>query len=65
VSKDRDFFERSLIHGPPPQVVHVTVGNCSNETLLITLDSLWADIQRALNRESPLLVVTTSRVHSF
>jgi predicted nuclease of predicted toxin-antitoxin system len=28
-TKDVDFYERALIFGAPPQVVHVAVGNCS------------------------------------
>lgn len=36
ISKDRDFFERALLRGSPPQVLHITVGNCTNEMLLHT-----------------------------
>jgi predicted nuclease of predicted toxin-antitoxin system len=31
-SKDTDFYDRALLFGTPPQVVHVAVGNCSNTT---------------------------------
>ena len=30
LSKDVDFYNRALLFGAPPQVVHVAVGNCSN-----------------------------------
>lgn len=33
VSKDVDFYDRALLFGTPPQVVHVAVGNCSNARL--------------------------------
>jgi len=29
-TKDVDFYDRALILGAPPQVLHVAVGNCSN-----------------------------------
>lgn len=32
-TKDNDFYNRALIFGAPPQVVHVAVGNCSNNRL--------------------------------
>ena len=37
VSKDSDFYQRSLLEGPPPKVVWIQRGNCSTrsiETLL-------------------------------
>lgn len=33
VSKDSDFFQRSMLYGYPPKVVWIRVGNCT--TLLI------------------------------
>ena len=32
-SKDIDFYDRALLYGPPPQIVHVGVRNCSNARL--------------------------------
>lgn len=29
VSKDSDFHQRSLLHGPPPRVIWIRQGNCS------------------------------------
>jgi predicted nuclease of predicted toxin-antitoxin system len=29
VSKDSDFFERSVLYGIPPKIIWVRVGNCS------------------------------------
>jgi predicted nuclease of predicted toxin-antitoxin system len=39
MSKDVDFYDRVLLLGPPPQVIHVSVGNCSNTRLLEILAS--------------------------
>jgi predicted nuclease of predicted toxin-antitoxin system len=41
VSKDVDFYDRALLFGPPPQVVHVGVGNCSNARLFEILATEW------------------------
>lgn len=34
VSKDSDFFDRSMLLGHPPKVVCVKIGNCSTARLL-------------------------------
>lgn len=65
ITKDRDFFDRVLVSGPPPQVVHIAVGNCSNATLFTILDSAWKEIQGGLEEGSPLVVVTRSRAQIF
>ena len=65
LSKDRDFFERALLSGPPPKVAHLTLGNCSNESLIGTLEELWPDIQRGFSLNSPLIVVRKDRVEIF
>ena len=33
VSKDSDFFQRSVLWGPPPKVIGVRVGNASTRTI--------------------------------
>jgi predicted nuclease of predicted toxin-antitoxin system len=40
-SKDTDFYDRALLYGAPPQVLHVAVGNCSNARLFSVLASEW------------------------
>jgi predicted nuclease of predicted toxin-antitoxin system len=34
VSKDSDFLQRSIIHGTPPKIVWLRIGNCTREMLL-------------------------------
>lgn len=34
VSKDSDFLQRTIIHGPPPKVVWLRIGNCTRDDLL-------------------------------
>jgi predicted nuclease of predicted toxin-antitoxin system len=45
-SKDTDFYDRALLYGAPPQVVHVAVGNCSNARLFSVLASEWDEIEQ-------------------
>ena len=33
VSKDSDFHQRSLLHGYPPKVIWVKLGNCSTQAV--------------------------------
>lgn len=30
LSKDQDFVDRGTLYGPPPIVIHLNLGNCSN-----------------------------------
>ena len=64
-SKDVDFYDRALVFGPPPQVVHVAVGNCSNTRLFDVLVSEWDDIERALVAGSRLVSITLEKIEVF
>jgi predicted nuclease of predicted toxin-antitoxin system len=45
VSKDTDFQQRALLHGHPPKVIWVRLGNCSTAAVAVLLRSRLADIQ--------------------
>jgi len=64
-SKDVDFYERALVYGAPPQVVHVAVGNCSNNLLSDLLDAEWPDIELALASGSRLISITREKIEVF
>jgi predicted nuclease of predicted toxin-antitoxin system len=64
-SKDVDFYERALLLGEPPQVVHVSVGNCSNTMLFDVLDSEWREIERALLAGSRLISIALDKIEVF
>ena len=64
-SKDVDFYDRALLFGPPPQVVHVAVGNCSNTRLFEVLTHEWDDIERALVSGSRLISITLDKIEVF
>jgi predicted nuclease of predicted toxin-antitoxin system len=45
-SKDTDFYERSLVHGAPPKVVWLRIGNCTVAETLTLLRSRYVVIRR-------------------
>jgi predicted nuclease of predicted toxin-antitoxin system len=45
VSKDTDFQQRALLHGHPPKVIWVRLGNCSTAAVAALLRLRLADIQ--------------------
>jgi predicted nuclease of predicted toxin-antitoxin system len=46
VSKDSDFYQRSLLFGFPPKVIWIRRGNCSTELIEQILKERYADIER-------------------
>ncbi len=50
-SKDWDFHQMSLVHGYPPKVVYLHVGNCATKTLLELLRENF-DEMAAFERDS-------------
>ncbi len=45
VSKDTDFRNRSVIHGYPPKVIWIKIGNCSTGAVEYNLRKHFADIK--------------------
>ena len=39
VTKDADFLSWSLVHGPPPKIVWIALGNCSTAAIIELLRS--------------------------
>ena len=46
VSKDEDFHQLSFLHGPPPKVVWVRLGNCTTSDIESVLRSSQADLAK-------------------
>jgi len=65
VSREIDFYDRALLFGAPPQVVHVGVGNCSNARLSEILTIEWDEIERALSSGSRLISITQEKLEVF
>jgi predicted nuclease of predicted toxin-antitoxin system len=64
-SKDVDFYDRALLYGLPPQVVHVGLGNSSNARLFEFLAAHWDEIDEALTSGSRLVVLTLDKIEVF
>lgn len=59
VSKDNDFRQLSFLHGAPPKVIWLSVGNAGTEAILRFLRSQRAEIQAfGDDTETSLLVLT-------
>lgn len=44
LTKDADFLQLSFLHGHPPRVIWVNLGNCSTEKILAALHEAAEDI---------------------
>lgn len=44
LSKDDDFHQRSFVHGHPPKVIWLRVGNCTTDHIAATLRNRASDI---------------------
>jgi predicted nuclease of predicted toxin-antitoxin system len=62
LTKDTDFYERSLLYGKPPQVLLVSVGNCSNDDLFGILATSWLRVEAELSAGSQLVVLYRDRL---
>ncbi len=59
VSKDNDFRQLSFVHGAPPKVIWLAVGNAETEAILHFLRSQRVAIQTfEIDTEASLLVLT-------
>ena len=57
VTKDHDFALIQHRQGPPPRVVLITIGNCTNSELRVALGRSWADVIGALDAGEALVEV--------
>jgi predicted nuclease of predicted toxin-antitoxin system len=46
VSKDLDFYDRSVVHGGPPKLIWLRTGNCSTAQVERLLGTFVAEITR-------------------
>jgi predicted nuclease of predicted toxin-antitoxin system len=45
VSKDEDFHRLSVLHGPPPKVIWIRLGNCSTDDVIRLLRGRREEIE--------------------
>jgi len=57
VSKDTDFYQRSVAFGSPPKFIWLRVGNCGTEIIVDLLRSQHALIRDFLARETESVLV--------
>ena len=55
VTKDEDFVRLLEAHGPPPQVVWVTIGNVRNARLRSVFEQHWPEVREQLAALEPLV----------
>lgn len=46
VSRDSDFHDRAVLHGPPPKLVWIRRGNCSTREIEAVLRRHLGDLER-------------------
>ena len=57
VTKDDDFRQRSFVHGPPPKVIWVRLGNCRTADVESLLRTRHGDIEAFVADEQAALLV--------
>ena len=55
VSKDEDFSELVLRRGPPPQLVWLRCGNCSNKHLIELFEKAWDEVALQVSSGEPIV----------
>ncbi len=60
ITKDEDFLRLLERHGPPPQVVWVTVGHVRNARLRELIERHWASIAAQLLAGEPLVELSSN-----
>jgi predicted nuclease of predicted toxin-antitoxin system len=51
VSKDEDFHRLSVLHGPPPKVIWIRLGNCSTDDVIRLLRMRRQEIEEFIGQE--------------
>ncbi len=58
LTKDADFVRLQDELGPPPRIVWLTLGNCSNQRLREVLAAQWTTIEAQFANGEPLVEIT-------
>lgn len=57
ITKDSDFVKLVERHGPPPQIVLLTLGNTSNARLRAVFERNWTQVAQLLTAGEPLIEI--------
>ena len=58
VSKDKDFYQRSLLYGSPPKCIWLCLGNCTRDDLLALLQRHEPDIRTFETSSESVLILS-------
>lgn len=56
LTKDQDFVDRAMVFGPPPVVIHLNLGNCSNQKLKRHLEQCWPVVSILLQQPGAAII---------
>ena len=57
ISKDSDFYDRSLLKGHPPKVIWIKRGNCTNKQIELILRNKAAQIETLLGHPDTAFLI--------
>lgn len=60
LTKDSDFHERSIMHGSPPKVIWIRIGNCTMKLLLEWITEA-SEVMQNFDQEDASVLVIESR----
>ncbi len=58
-TKDSDFYQRSLIHGPPPKVLWIRIGNADTSTIVAAFRNKLSSIHAFENDANTAILIIT------
>ena len=64
LTRDTDFFDRLLVHGTPPKVIWIRLGNLRKADLLNIMEERWPSILKLI-RSHDLIEVYGDRLESM
>ncbi len=56
VTKDRDFYDKIMISGPPPKVIHIRVGNMKMKVFHSFMNKIWPSASNLIQTHKLVLV---------
>jgi len=64
ITKDVDFFNKMLLHNPPPKVIHIRFGNLKMKDFFELTTKVWSDVLE-LNQKNKLVSVYIDRIEAI
>jgi predicted nuclease of predicted toxin-antitoxin system len=64
ITKDSDFSDKMLLYNPPPQVIHIKLGNMKMKEFFSVLTEIWAEIQE-MSEANKLVSVFKDRIEGI